>query len=80
VIAKLWSQVFWKDASEDEIIVDSFQSLSTFRKVLLVLPICILAAVSVYIGLNAEVIIQVSSRISDELMEKTPYIQAVLGK
>ncbi|MBP3942353.1 Na+/H+ antiporter subunit D [Sphingobacteriaceae bacterium WQ 2009] len=79
VIAKFWAQVFWKDACDDEIIVDNFQNLSKFKKGLLVVPILLMASVSVYIGLNAEVIIQVSTRISNELMEKTPYIQAVLG-
>ncbi|WP_407431559.1 proton-conducting transporter membrane subunit [Arcticibacter sp.] len=80
VIARLWSEVFWKDDPADEVVTDSFKPLSPFKKVLLVLPIGILAATTLYIGLNAEMIIQVADRISTEMLDTTPYIQAVLGK
>lgn len=80
VIARLWSEVFWKNDAADEIITDSFQPLKPFKKVLLVLPIGILAATTLYIGLNAEMVIQVADRISTEMLNTTPYIQAVLGK
>jgi multicomponent Na+:H+ antiporter subunit D len=80
VIARLWSEVFWKDDPADEVVTDSFKPLSPFKKVLLVLPIGILAAMTLYIGLNAEMIIQVADRISTEMLDTTPYIQAVLGK
>ena len=53
VLAKLWAEVFWKDASEDAVIIDKFKPLNTFNKVLLVLPIGILAFTTLYIGLNA---------------------------
>jgi multicomponent Na+:H+ antiporter subunit D len=79
VIAKLWSEVFWKDASQDEAIVDNFKSLKTGRKFLMVLPISILACTSLFIGLNAEFIIQVADRISNEMIDTTPYTRAVLG-
>ncbi len=80
VIAKLWSEVFWKKAATGEGIVDSFKPLSTINKVALVLPIGILASATLFIGLNAEFIIQVAGRISNEMMDTTPYIKAVLGK
>ena len=80
VIARLWSEVFWKDASDDEIVVDSFKSLETRRKVLLVLPIGILAFTTLCIGLNAEFIIQVADKIATEMVDTAPYVQAVLGK
>jgi len=80
VISKLWSDVFWKDADTDDIaVVDSFKPLSTLNKVILVLPICLLACTSLFIGLNAEFIIKVADRISNEMLDTTPYIQAVLG-
>jgi multicomponent Na+:H+ antiporter subunit D len=80
VIAKLWAKVFWKAASEDLLIEDSFKSLNLYNKVLLVAPIGLLAACSLYIGLNAEMIITVSSRIAGELIDPSMYIKAVLGK
>ncbi len=80
VIAKLWSEVFWKEAASDGSIVDSFKPLSSLNKVALVLPIGILAATTLFIGLNAEFIIKVADRISNEMLDTTPYIKAVLGK
>jgi len=80
VIAKLWAKVFWKAASEDILIEDSFKSLNLYNKVLLVAPIGLLAACSLYIGLNAEMVITVSSRIAGELIDPSMYIKAVLGK
>lgn len=79
-IAKLWSEVFWKNASADLVVVDNFQPLKLFKKLLLVLPIGILGAATLYIGLNAEMVIQVADRISTEMLDTGPYIRAVLGK
>jgi len=79
VVAKLWSEVFWKDASQDDMIVDNFKALKSGRKTLMVLPIAILASASLFIGLNAEFIIQVTDRIANEMIDTTPYTQAVLG-
>jgi len=80
VIAKLWSEVFWKDRSAADTFEDSFKPLSGLKKALLVLPIGLLAATSLFIGFNAEFIIQVSDRISNEMLDTTPYVKAVLGK
>lgn len=80
VISKLWAEVFWKEASITEPLTDTFGTLGLLRKTLLVLPIGILAAVTLSIGLNAEFIIQVVDRISNEMLDTTPYIKAVLGK
>lgn len=80
VIAKLWAEVFWKEASVTEPLTDTFSTLTLLRKTLLVLPVGMLAAVTLIIGLNAEFIIQVIDRISNEMLDTTPYIKAVLGK
>jgi len=80
VLAKLWVEVFWKDAADDAAIVDKFKPLNSLNKVLLVLPIGILASTTLYIGLNAEMIIQVADKISTEMLDTRPYIKAVLGK
>jgi multicomponent Na+:H+ antiporter subunit D len=80
VIAKLWAEVFWKESSTTEPLTDAFSTFSLLKKTLLVLPVGILAAVTIFIGLNAEFIIQVVDRISNEMLDTTPYIKAVLGK
>lgn len=80
VIAKLWSEVFWKEASADEVVVDSFNPLSPLKKMMLILPIGILASATLLIGLNAEMIVQTADRISNEMLDTSAYIKAVLGK
>lgn len=80
VIAKLWSEVFWKEVDAENPVTDMFKPLSTVKKLLLLLPIGILGAATLFIGLNAEFIIQVTGRISNEMMDTRPYIEAVLGK
>lgn len=80
VIAKMWSEVFWKKPDDEAEIEDKFEPLPLYKKILLVAPIAILAGVSLYIGLNAEAIIKVSDKIATEMLDTRPYIQAVLGK
>lgn len=78
VIAKLWAEVFWKDAPKDVVFDNKFQPLSLFKKTLLVLPIGILAFVTLSFGLNAEAIAQTVERISNELINPSSYIKAVI--
>lgn len=80
VIAKLWAEVFWKENRAENPATDNFKPLSALRKTLLVLPIGILGAATLFIGLNAEFIIQVAGRISTEMLDTSKYIEAVLGK
>ena len=80
VLAKLWSEVFWKDAATDSVVIDSFKDLKPYKKTLLVLPICLLTLTTLYIGLNAEMVIQVADKIASEMLDTRPYIKAVLGK
>jgi multicomponent Na+:H+ antiporter subunit D len=80
LMAKIWSELFWKKASTETFIEDKFEPLDTSSKVLLVWPICFLALISLFIGFNAEMIIQVSDRIANEMMDTSFYIEAVLGK
>ena len=80
VIARMWAEVFWKDSPTDVIVEDKFEPLPLFRKILLVLPVCILCSVTLFIGLNAEAITQLVDKITDQLLNHTAYIEAVLGK
>jgi multicomponent Na+:H+ antiporter subunit D len=80
VIAKMWSEVFWKNKPDEE--AEKGQRLHEWtasQRWMLILPVVLLAAVSLYIGLAAENIIQLAGRIAAELIDTTAYIQAVLG-
>lgn len=80
VIARMWAEVFWKDSPQvDEPPEDRFKLMGAFKKTLLVVPVALLAFISLYIGLGAENIIVVVRRIAAEMLDSTPYIQAVLG-
>lgn len=80
VIARLWAEIFWKDSPKpltEEI--DHFAPFSLSGKIALVLPIVALAGVSLFIGLNANAIMELSNRAAHEMMNPTVYINAVLG-
>lgn len=79
VIAKMWARVFWRDQEEERAVNSSFDSLQPYRKVLLVLPILMLATVTLFIGLNAEYVLKIASKIAAQLIDTEPYIKAVLG-
>lgn len=77
LIARLWSEVFWKESVED-VVTDSFARLSLPKKVIFVLPIGILAVATLFVGLNIEFVIGVADRISNELLDTSAYVSAVL--
>ena len=80
VIAKMWTEVFWKDrdpAAESE---DGFALMRKSDRALLVAPVVFLALVSLYIGFGAESVMVVSKHIAAQMLDSKPYIQAVLGK
>ncbi|MFD2035337.1 proton-conducting transporter membrane subunit [Belliella marina] len=81
VIAKLWSEVFWKEAGDlpKKINVKYFKELKPLKQWAMIIPIVILTIISLYIGLAAEHIIVLSKQISSELMNPSAYIEAVLG-
>jgi multicomponent Na+:H+ antiporter subunit D len=80
VAAKLWAEAFWKEVPADAPPHgDLFQPLNGYGKALLVTPIVLLAAVSLYIGLGAESVARLSGQIARELVDPAPYVNAVLG-
>jgi multicomponent Na+:H+ antiporter subunit D len=82
VIAKMWTMVFWK-ASTGIPRGPNFRYFGDLKfkdKLNMVIPIAILAVVSLFIGFFAEHIQLLSERISFELMHPEGYIEAVLGK
>ncbi|WP_127845519.1 proton-conducting transporter transmembrane domain-containing protein [Psychroflexus aestuariivivens] len=79
VIAKLWSEVFWKDQPKIEFPKKFlfFDQMKLKDKFLFVFPITFLTFVTLYIGFGAEHIQQLSQRIASELMNNQLYIDAV---
>ena len=82
IIARMWSEVFWKKGKEVKLMHDHeyFKGMTIFKKAQFVVPIALLSAVSLYIGFGAEFVQQVSERIADELVNNEMYIEKVLGK
>jgi len=80
VIGRVWVEVFWQETPPKEIDrQDFFGMMSPAGKSMLIVPVVLLAAVSLYIGFFAENVIAVSRHIARELMDTSPYIEAVLG-
>lgn len=80
VIAKMWSEVFWKEVAEGVTVENKFEPMPLIRKCLLVIPIAMLGSITLYIGINAEAIVKLVDNISTQLIDTTPYVEAVLGK
>lgn len=81
VIARMWVEVFWKDSPKplsDEI--DHFSPFPLSGKIALIAPVVFLMLVSVFIGLNAQSIFNLSDRVANELTNPSLYIEAVLGQ
>lgn len=80
IIAKMWSRIFWNPGPVLAVRSDFqyFSDMSLKKRSLIVTPIVLLSAVTLYIGFGAEHIQQLSERISGELIEPSMYINAVL--
>ncbi len=82
IIARMWADVFWRNRpeGEQEREGDAFSQLSLLRRSLLVAPIALLAAVSLYIGFGAGNITVLAKHIAAEMIDTRPYVEAVLGR
>ncbi len=81
IIAKIWSEVFWKELPKpDAEEIDEFKVLPLYKKMSLVFPIAMLAAITLYIGLNAGSIFEISDRVAYEMANPNLYIDFVLRK
>ncbi|MBO2543849.1 Na+/H+ antiporter subunit D [Salegentibacter sp. BDJ18] len=81
VIAKLWAEVFWKEAQEIPVRPKFryFHAIKNIKRVQIIVPIVFLSLVSLYVGFGAEHIQTLSARIASELMDNQQYIDAVLN-
>ena len=81
VIAKLWAEVFWKDAQEIPVRPKFryFHKIKNIKRIQIIVPIVFLSLVTLYVGFGAEHIQTLAARISVELMDNQQYIDAVLN-
>ena len=80
-MTKIWAEVFWKEGNvndnndnEDKINIFSDSSILP-----MIIPIIMLAFITLFIGLYPEPVISIAERASEELLNPERYIEAVLG-
>ncbi|WP_404471213.1 Na+/H+ antiporter subunit D [Vreelandella venusta] len=84
-MVKIWNEVFWKALPEDNHIPERQTPVGDDGRLLkpnlwiMYLPVLVLAAMSLLIGVFAEPIIQVMMLVGDQLMSPEGYIEAVMG-
>ncbi|NDL71028.1 Na+/H+ antiporter subunit D [Vreelandella alkaliphila] len=84
-MVKIWNEVFWKDLPENNHVPSPQASAGDDGRLIkpslwmMYLPVVVLAAMSLLIGVFAEPIMQVMILIGDQLMNPSGYIEAVMG-
>ncbi len=75
---KIWSEAFWKEVPPDS--ERTLSAFSTDRKsiALSVLPIAVLSALTLTIGLWVEPVLTYSTRAAEQIGDKESYVRAVL--
>lgn len=90
---KIWTEAFWKESpgvpavtaavtdgpTVANVDLRSLPSLSRGSTAMYVVPMILLAAVTVIMGLAAEPILQLTGTAADQLLHPAPYIESVLG-
>lgn len=80
IVVKFWAEVFWKPQEQLSTLKHFryFRKLKKRQKIRLVAPVVFLSLISLYIGFGAESVMELSNRISNELVDPQHYIDAVL--
>lgn len=80
-MTKIWAAAFWSPMADDKIDISDFRKVITkWDLTLLVIPMVILAALTVTIGLYAQPFYEVSLEAAEQLLNPSIYINAVLGQ
>ncbi|MHB8862620.1 MAG: Na+/H+ antiporter subunit D [Pirellulaceae bacterium] len=83
-MTKLWSEVFWKPPPHAALVTPASEGRSVAAEgranLSLFMPMLLLAAITVMIGVAAEPMLVLSSRAADQLLNPEGYIKAVLGR
>jgi len=77
---KIWNEVFWKEqkaefAAEQQ----ALRQLPKFKIAMMFVPIILLAAITLFIGLNPEPFLDYANEAAQQLLNPSIYINAVLG-
>ncbi|EWY41393.1 cation:proton antiporter [Skermanella stibiiresistens SB22] len=78
-MTKIWGEAFWKPHPEGPARTLGIGDLTATERALLIGPIMVFAALTIAIGLWAQPFLDLATRASGELLERTPYIDAVMG-
>ncbi|NBB88589.1 MAG: Na+/H+ antiporter subunit D [Bacteroidetes bacterium] len=81
IMARAWIEIFWKEGEGRQAMGRPFiyfENMRLLKKWVLITPIVFLTLISVYIGLGAEQVLQISQDIVSELKNSESYIQAVI--
>jgi len=75
-MTKIWAEAFWKDQPAP---ITEPLEMTAGERWKLMLPIVLLAALTVTIGIAAEPVFQLALRAAEQLVDREAYIRAVLG-
>ncbi len=80
-MTKIWNEVFWKDDPKGaENYTDSqYAAIPLNKKLNMILPIIILAVITIVIGFNAEPFFNIANESALQLLDSSNYINTVLG-
>jgi multicomponent Na+:H+ antiporter subunit D len=78
-MTKIWAEAFWKPPPPNANAIAELPLLASRQAYPLLLPIGMLAALTVAIGLCAEPVFTLATRAAEQLLNRDQYIQAVLG-
>lgn len=76
---KIWNEAFWKAAPAASTTATERWLADTGTRRVMLTPIVILAAITLTIGVMAEPFIAFSLRAGEQLLDKSAYVEAVLG-
>ncbi|MFM2044645.1 MAG: Na(+)/H(+) antiporter subunit [Pseudomonadota bacterium] len=77
LVGRIWAEMVLKPHPGGEIA--GVSAIPAGQRVAMVAPLVVLSAITVVIGLNAQPLMALAQAAAAELMDPTPYIQAVLG-
>ncbi len=79
-MTKIWAEAFWKPFPEDIPGGAKPENLSPRQLRTFLLPIGVMAAMTVSIGLGAELVFSLATRAAEQLLHPEEYIRVVLGE
>jgi multicomponent Na+:H+ antiporter subunit D len=79
-MTKIWNEAFWKSKPEAQRSTSASSTRSRASWTALLLPVILLALLTLTIGLGAESLLSLASKAAEQLIDPTEYINQVLGE